>query len=267
VELASLDPWVGREGVEEVIGLKRALEETRNWTPVPPPGAFTVVSLAQGEDETPIDPLGAVAVTQRVCPLNTPFNRFGAVRALNNPNFKLESVSVNQRSVPLAKIAFVKEPFAPAQFFAMNDTQKLSSPAFQKYDGGIRVPGGEDNLAAGSFAEAQPMYKTKVKDIPDPLPDQPLPEDHLQGMSRRSAAALRGARRQGAEAYVDPTAPARFTVADERFALVDRRNHGIRHGVFGNKFEALLAQDQAVVDDPKLRGNLQVMPQFELEPA
>ena len=55
VELPALDPFLGSPAgapleAQEVVGLKNALEDQRNWSSVAPAGSFTVVTLAQRKE-------------------------------------------------------------------------------------------------------------------------------------------------------------------------------------------------------------------------
>jgi hypothetical protein len=226
-----------------------------------------VVSLAQpGKDDLPIDPLGAATLRQRVCPLNVKLQRFGAMQALGPANFVLDEVVLNKTTLDKTKIPLVDESFAPAQFFQMSDSQKLSSPAFQKLKGGLTVAPNEKNLASGSGETNEVKYTTKV--IGDPgQTEEPLAAEHLGGMWKRSVTGLGGLRRLGAEAYLDPTAKPKFVVADELFVVAEIQTLTTRKDVLAaplSKIEATFALHKHLASDPTARATLQVVPKFEM---
>src|SRR5262249_18277794 len=64
VELQPVDPWFGftdeNDASRNVVGLQKAILDTRNWSGGFPEGTHPVVSLAvsSASDEPPIDPIG-----------------------------------------------------------------------------------------------------------------------------------------------------------------------------------------------------------------
>jgi len=267
VEVPAVNPWTGtlEGGAKEVAGLQEALQDVRNWTPELPPGAFTVVSLADSKGEQPFDPLGIAVVRQRVCPLNLQLQRFGTARALLPAFFKLQSVTVNNVNIDLKRVSFLREPFAKAQFLEMSDTEKLSAPAFEPLDGAIRIPANDNSIAPGSSETTTIKYKTKILGETTTT-DHVLSLDHLLGMARRSAATKFGARNIAAEVYTDPTAVLRFTFARETFVVADRRTFTTQSifGATASKTEASRALEEHLATQPEDRDNLHVVPKFEV---
>jgi hypothetical protein len=193
--------------------------------------------------------------------------RFGAMQTLGPANFVLQTVTVNETlNLDKKDVGFVSEPFAPAQYFQMKDSEKLSSKSFEKLKGGFTVAPRKNNLAAGSGKANPVQYRTKViGETQEQL--SPLPPEHLNGMRKRSMTGLSGPRRLGVEAYVDPTRGPRFTVADELFVVADIRTLTTRGDVLldpKSKIEAQLALRQHFTVDPAARNDLQVVPRFEM---
>jgi hypothetical protein len=178
----------------------------------------------------------------------------------------LQSITVNQTlAVDRKDVGFVSEPFAPAQYFQMKDSEKLSAKSFEPLKGGFTVAPRKNNLAAGSGKTNPVEYRTKVIGETQETVT-PLPPEHLDGMRKRSMTGLRGLRRLGVEAYVDPTRGPRFTVADELFVVADVDTLITRPDVLlapKTKIEAQLALKQHLADNPTSRGTLQVVPRFE----
>ncbi len=268
VEVPALDPWTGTQELgtaKEVAGLQEALQDVRNWTPELPPGAFSVVSLAESRGDQPLDPLGVAVVRQRVCPLNLQLQRFGTAKALPPARFNLQSLRVNLINIDLKRVTFFKEPFAKAQFLEMSDAEKLSAPAFEPFDGAIRIPANDNSIAPGSSEATTIKYKTKILGETTTT-DHVLSLDHLLGMARRSATSQLGARHVAVEAYMDPTAPPRFTFASELFVVADRTAFTTQSifGAAASKTEASRALEEHLATHPEDRDNLHVVPKFEV---
>jgi hypothetical protein len=270
VVLPSLNPWDGSDPTAanpEVLGLHKALEDARNWTPEPPPGSLTVVSLADtSPDSQLIDPLGVAVVKQNVCPFNLQLERFGAAKPSGPAKFFLASAKINGAPIAITADSFRKEPFAKAQFVELKDAQKLSAPSFEPFDGAIRLAANTNSIVSGSSVPTEIKYKTKVIGQPD-APDHTLPLDHLLGMRRRSATGLGGLRRAAALAYLDPTAPPRFTFGLEEFVIGNRFTFRPQAGILttpANKLQAGQALAAHLQSNPQDGDVLQVYPKFEM---
>jgi hypothetical protein len=272
VELPSLDPWAGTplvNGVQEVVGLQAALQDARNWTPEPPPAVFTVVSFANNTATNQLfDPLGVAVVKQSVCPFNLKLQRFGSAKALGTPTFTFQSATFGDatNSIPVSGATFKKEPFAKAQFVELTNAQKLSAPAFEPFDGAIRLPANDNKTRAGSLAGTDLTYQTKVLGAPA-FEDHPLPVSHQVGMVLRSAVGLRGLRRTAAQAYLDPTALPRFTLGLEEFVIGNKNTLTTQVGLLtsaSNKLQAILALNAHLFTNPEDTDVLQVYPKFEM---
>jgi hypothetical protein len=81
-----------------------------------------------------LDPLGQVAVRQQVVPLNTArdIDLFGGAPVAGARRF---GVTATLSGTPLTNTP-LRGDFAPAQFFAMTDDQKLAAPSFESMDAG-----------------------------------------------------------------------------------------------------------------------------------
>jgi hypothetical protein len=82
-----------------------------------------------------LDPLGNLLVKQQLVPLNTTrdIDTFGGAPLAGARRFNVQArlEGVNQ------DVNSVQDAFAPAQFFAMNDDEKLASPSFEDMDAGV----------------------------------------------------------------------------------------------------------------------------------
>jgi len=273
VELPSLDPFLGSPSgaaiaAQQIIGLKNALEDPRSWSSAAPAGAFSAVTLALGASEapTPVDPMGAASLHQRVVPLNRPITLFAGARPLGPGRYDVQRVTLSGGIVATASP--VQDSFAPAAFQKMSDAQKLSSPSFEKMDAGVLVS--SDAVTVGTIVPEPITYKTIVIDprttTPPTAPDVALTARHLAGMTARSSTALAGLRVSGIERFVDPTAAVQVTLADQTYVVAQRTTLAAASGFVSSLSKTALALgvEAAVAATPALAGQLQIIPAHEL---
>ncbi|MCE3266650.1 MAG: uncharacterized protein K0S15_1359 [Solirubrobacterales bacterium] len=121
---------------EDVWGkLREHLLAPASWTAqLPPDGDRMVVLRGEAEaGEVLAHPLGSLAVSQRVVPLERKLDLFGAVPPRDYDSFKIES------AVGLELGPKTSDYFAPAQFRRMGDAEKLSSPSFERMISGVHL--------------------------------------------------------------------------------------------------------------------------------
>jgi len=120
--------------------LKDALEKAMPVFEVPS-WANEGVTLIKGA-ESYLSPVGNIIINQNAVPLDHNLSKFGGGSILNEyPNhFTLDPDFGDGDLIEELEPA-PESDFAPAQFFSMNDNEKLSSAAFEKYPSGIRIGG------------------------------------------------------------------------------------------------------------------------------
>lgn len=147
-----------------------ALSDERNWSAQLPEGDSSVVTLREIDPESGTvlaHPLGTLEVRQRVTPLGVTIETFGNAQPAPYTRFGIESVQVADESQPDA--GELRERFAPAQFFALSDAEKLAGPAFERYPAGRRVGnrlfafGGESNATLKRSVRLD--YETSIVDV------------------------------------------------------------------------------------------------------
>jgi Family of unknown function (DUF6603) len=172
--------------------LLAALRDARSWTAQLPVGGEALVTLRALEPTTEIlaHPLGTLQVRQRVVPLERTLDRFGSDVPAGARLFRIAHAT-------LAGDAAETEPlddlFAPAQFTALSDDEKLSQPSFAPMRSGVRV--GEHDVAHGAAVTADVVFEQRVVPAPGrPAPAPvavPLTADVLLTLADSSAAARR----------------------------------------------------------------------------
>jgi hypothetical protein len=145
--------------------LSTALADPRNWGTQLPAGTPTLVSLGSQDGSTLIvHPLAQIEVHESVVPLGLQITRFGSaaisgVSVFSITDFTISGTSVQRTAVP------VLDDFAPAQFFDLSDTDKLSGPSFEQHNAGVRFVSGTP--ACGPAAPPKAIsYETSFIDGP-----------------------------------------------------------------------------------------------------
>ncbi|MBZ0232382.1 MAG: hypothetical protein K8M05_08520, partial [Deltaproteobacteria bacterium] len=154
--------------------LEEALEDPRSWsTPLPVGAARAVVTAmpVDGEAATRVDPGAALAVRQKVVPLARTIERFGHVRPSGTDRFELSSASLG--TMVIATPEPIHDWFAPAQFEALSDPERLSRPGFEKMVAGATLAA--DVVTTGAELIAPVEYETFVFPSPTPAPEPYTP--------------------------------------------------------------------------------------------
>jgi hypothetical protein len=97
-------------------------------------------------------------VRQRLLPLDERIERFGSDVPAGANRFHIRGAALG--SDPDVPTVPLQDLFAPAQFKALSDDEKLSQPSFTPMHSGVRV--GEDELVHGSQHDVQVVYEQAV---------------------------------------------------------------------------------------------------------
>jgi hypothetical protein len=124
-------------GVDVLAELLRVLTGPDSWSTQGAPNRQHGVTLRKVTSTSVLvlDPLGNLVVKQQIVPLNTSrdLDTFGGAPVAGERRFTLQAriEGVAQDVNP------VQDSFAPGQFFAMTDDEKLASPSFEDMDAGV----------------------------------------------------------------------------------------------------------------------------------
>ena len=124
-------------GVDVLAELLRVLTGPDSWSTQGAPNRQHGVTLRKVTSTSVLvlDPLGNLVVKQQIVPLNTSrdLDTFGGAPVAGERRFTLQAriEGVTQDVNP------VQDSFAPGQFFAMTDDEKLASPSFEDMDAGV----------------------------------------------------------------------------------------------------------------------------------
>ena len=259
--------------------LQAAIQNVQNWSGGLPSGVPAPVTLSTPKaDDTTIyvDPSGVLTMRERVLPLDQTLTKFG--EAVPGPQNQFTLVSnlgdPSQHSVLLggAPVPFtiVRDKFAPAQFEEMSDQDKLSRPSFEDRDAGFAVGDGQLDFGGVQLGLDVAFEDIYVDDhAPPPAPTFRFNPTLIQQIAwANTNGAARSALRATALGKFAPPATAKPLVAvgAEQYVVASTNDltqrPDITHPV--TKGEAFQALSVHLANNPGDRGQLQVVPLYEL---
>jgi hypothetical protein len=224
----AIDPWVGVPSTDPTVdipGLQRALSDAGNWSGALVPGTVSSVTRAQGTD-TLIDPVGGLTVRQKTAPVETPnpLTRFGVAKTPTP--IKFSNVVATLGTVSLTAVEPVKEFFAPAQFFDMDDGKKLSSAGFEPYQAGYLFATADNpqNVQEGSAVTFMPMlmsFQINSDGSDTPLGEYKPTDAKVTAANQRSAVAKGGLTQAGTRRFVNRAFTQAFKEVAPMFVISD----------------------------------------------
>lgn len=218
VQVGPTDPPPSLPPANPLNDLEGALTTASNWSAQLPSGSGAMVSLANlvpganGSDPSSplvLHPCGQATVRQRAVPLNQQIATYGHQPIDSGPTSF--AVTVTPSGAGDATNATVQDLFAPGDFFALTDDQKLSGPGYEEMDSGVSVGSGE--LASEGPIGKDFGYTTVVFDIaapsnpPNPLPPTKISAAAAAALARAGSAARAAVRTQGDGRFAAPGKP------------------------------------------------------------
>jgi hypothetical protein len=243
--------------------VEEALRADGNWRAVADLGSRRGVATRELPPDAGVvvSPTGALTASQKVAPLNLPLERMGAAR-IDGPNrISIVDVSLGASADP-PPTRPVQEQFPPAQFLDLSDAEKLSRRSFEPFDAGVEIGGGSAPKAS---------FQTKVDVAYEVVyahkPRRPLRfllRDAILDLLVAGSAAARSKRSAGKRAPSGVGTP-KVALPTERFVVagVDDLEPHAPGLTFPNESAAVIALEDAVARNPRLRGKLQVIPSYE----
>jgi hypothetical protein len=252
--------------IDVIAEIRKAIDNVGNWRAVLPNGANQHVSLRElpQTGTLVLHPFGALEINQKVAPLNIALQRFGSSRPDRGSIFKLEAVQINKAVVTTTATT---EQFAPAQFFELSDAEKLSRPAFARYDSGLLI--GADDAPQTDFRRGRELRYEPIY----------LPEHHPIRRFFTLTATMFNAFALGNSAAQSPlsqqsrapsaVAAERVNVAQETYAVVSTQDMTLHaeHLVFASATAADQAVAQLIAVQPELTDAVQVVPTAQMRRA
>lgn len=142
--------------------LAEAIKHKDNWSTLLPERNQLFVNIkerATDAEKLYVHPLGKLAMSQVLAPMNFRLEKFGHVKPKDYKKFRVDSVKVETLNSSDVAIEFApkKDKFSPAQFLELTDEQKLSRPSFEDMESGISI--GTDNLVSSCMVISNLEYQ------------------------------------------------------------------------------------------------------------
>jgi len=249
--------------------LVAALEAVGNWSAALPPGMTPAVSLTTpnpAEAIVLVYPMGTLSVRENVAPLNFQITRYGNATPSDGNLFSISDVKINDQPTTQQNTT---EYFAPGQFNALSDADKLSDPAFELEDAGVQL--GSSAIVAGADSPRTVMYQEFYIDSPTsfsrPTPRYQMPADIAAALSQKGAGYRSPILNTGMGKYsAGPTQP--IKTADEGFVIASTSDLSVRTDLSPASgvtcFQARTALANHLAANPGDAGSLQVMAVYEV---
>ncbi len=255
--------------VEVFNPMLEALRKSGNWRAVLSSGAGMLVSLREISSEEQADklilhPFGILEVSQKIAPLNLAIDKFGSGTPLENHRyFSIKSLKIGAENFGEDRLEIVKEQFAPAQYRAMKDSEKLSSQSFSTMPGGVRIKG-SDQLKSSYVSAMEVVYEVIYAPERRKIKFWKLIVDLFIPLLRINAVAK-------SQLAFEPNRPSlkdapKATIRPEQFVVANMDTLEL-HGadmVFETEWEANVARANLVVKDASLAAKLQVASAYQL---
>jgi len=218
--------------------LSGALLDPSNWSTRTVNNAAHGVALrtlptASGT-ELLVDPLGQLTIQQQVAPLNTAadLDLFGGAPISGMERFALSASSANAA----LESAPVNAPFAPAQYFAMSDDEKLAAPSFEMMQSGCVFGSAKlsfderDSSRIGAPLDYRTVLIGEDTPAAAKLAVTPMPAvstytmspERLKAFSRSGAVARASLRRVSRARFRNAAAPAPAVLNPKRWSIIPR---------------------------------------------
>lgn len=246
-----------------------ALAHKDNWKGELPPATGLLVTVRNIEGETGggiiVHPAGTLTVKQKVVPLNINIDKVGSQKPADGNKFTLDVDPAV--SAGLARGAYVKEQFAPAQYIQMTDAEKLARKSFEKLDGGITLSGGDNQIQFPYFVKREVDYEEIIIDTNY----KRLVTGISKILSFFGKFFLNGtfiARSVVSHHYKTKLKPDKevVNIFQEGFSIVSADDLTVKAGTvtYESETEAISAMKDLIYADPGIDKDIQVVPNYEV---
>lgn len=243
---AVLPDQTGGEVLKEMV---KGVEDLASWSSSLPANAYVPVRLVPNTDPKTrkLDPVGNAVLCQRVAPFERSIAVWKGVKLANPVLLSLYGAKLGGSSGPdLDALKDVQDAFAPGQYFAMTNSQKLSAQPFEKMKAGKVY---RCEVATGDSAPEDLRYDEYkltlgTGRIADPVDGGPPTEAEMEAWSERSDSASSAVRTGTSEKYLAPNQSPNATLDQDVYAIGEAATQKVVSDLRSkpvSKTEALLA--------------------------
>jgi hypothetical protein len=250
--------------------LANALQAPGNWSAALPAGMTPAVSLtapAGGAPAVLVYPMGTLSVRENVAPLDVTITRYGNATPSDGDLFAISDVQINGQETQRQTL---QEYFAPGQFNALDDADKLSAPSFELYDAGVTI--GSNAINSGQDSARTVVYEEYYIDSPMSYSRNTGPylmdADISAALTLQGAGSLSLVAHSGLSKYSAGPALGAIATVDEGYVIADTNDLSVRSDLTPaagvTYFQARAALATHLASSPGDSGTLQIMTLYEV---
>jgi hypothetical protein len=243
--------------------LLEEFKKAESWVAELPDSSNLLTTLRKIDepDLLVLHPVGVLRVSQRMAPLNVNIKKVG-----NQATSDVQKVTAEISGGPLIVRDAAREMFARGQYQDLSDADKLSKPAFEPMDSGVRLAGSDADWAAGVGADRNVRYESIIVDTLFERFAKPFYEwltllfVHFRAGSAVSRSSLSYANEKKRQPFAE-----KIVVNGDSYVVAFTKNNTSvsNNAVFASQTEAEQFMADSVEKDPTLRKQVHVIPAME----
>lgn len=252
--------------------LVKEFESTQNWQAIVPAGNNLSVTLRtlpppeEGSESIVLHPVGTLKVSQRAVPLDLKLDKVGNQRPSDGNKFDISITSAE-----FEVKGSLMESFAGGQFEDMDDSKKLSAPAYQQEKGGVEISVPGQQLKSARMTVRHVRYELVTIDTAF----KRLKRKFINWIpvffsffAAWSAAAKTKKSQAVKHAYVPPKG--KVQVKPHEYAVALSKNNTAYSNAsvnFSSKSQAEAFIAAEIAKDPTMKNSIHVISNYELNDA
>lgn len=256
----------GPEKIDIIQLLTEQVNDNRNWQAIIPDNNQLHVSIKKIEttdDKLIVHPFGVLTFSERLVPLELSIDKFGNKAPLDANRFEIKTTDPSLHTEP------VREPFAPENFITLKDNEKLARPSFEQMKSGFKITGSsalQTPVAVSKSVDYELTYLRKKKGLLVLAGIYKYAKAFFRSNLKGTAVAKSSL--SHANNRVSANAPQSVAVETEQFVVANTSDMKLHSStlVAGSYAEAAQMQDELVRKNPALKGQVQVVSHYELNP-
>jgi hypothetical protein len=250
---------------EDIVArLTAEINDDRNWKAEIPDSNNLHVSIRKMElppGQVVIHPMGVLTFSERLVPLAIEITKFGNKVPLNARRFDIRATD------PGVLTQTVTEEFAPADFFAKTDNEKLSSPSFDRLTSGFKVTGASSLVMPAAVNKSVEYELTYLREKRTQLfraGEYRMANQVFKASTKASAATV--STLSYARNRISVNAPDAVAVEPPQYAVANVSDMRLAGAdlVAGSYTEAQQKYSALIARRPELKDQVQVLAHHEL---
>jgi hypothetical protein len=247
---------------EDILALlQEALNDNRNWHAEIPVNNKLLVSIRTiSGSSMAVHPFGIITFSERLVPLEIEIKKYGNKVPKDVNRFEIK---VNDTNL---KTDEAREEFAPANFFDLKDSDKLSRPSFEPMKSGFKITGSMQLKAPPHIVKKPVDYEfSYLGKIKKPRPDRYIYPGLFFKANTKSAGASQAVLSHQNN-RVSLNAPKKIALKEEQYVIANISDMKIfsEELVAGSYTEALQHYNDLIAQKPELKDSVQVLAEYEL---